>query len=143
MQQTALRGSISHLIEHAGLAGQPAIRVEATPAETALSPYTSKFGGTPFTPAGFVWPVNPSGQPMHFVGQVNFAEVLAQAPSFLADNYQCLVTKGGIARPGRQARRLEEWTSAPRLAYVRRPGGRMPTGCRPRSPRYLKKGAKV
>ncbi len=62
MQQTVLPRSVSRLIERAGLAVQPAIRVEVTPAETALSPYTSKFGGAPFLwqidsdeDAGFEW----------------------------------------------------------------------------------------
>lgn len=81
MQQSVLSEDVARLAERARRAAQPAIRIEAAPAAAALPPDASKFGGRPFTPEGFVWPMNPAGHPMHFIGQINFAEVIAQVPS--------------------------------------------------------------
>src|SRR5262245_2144150 len=47
-----------------------------------LPPEAGRFGGLPFTPEDFKWPVTPAGRPMEFIGQINFAEVVAQLPSF-------------------------------------------------------------
>jgi uncharacterized protein YwqG len=83
MQSPVFPTSVGRLKSYAEAALLPAIQIVAEPAQTSLSSHTSKFGGTPFTPEDFTWPHNPSGRPMEFIGQINFAEVVAQTPSFL------------------------------------------------------------
>jgi len=59
-----------------------AIGIRTEPVPHASPPTLSRFGGMPFTPAGFDWPRNASGEPQRFIGQINFAEVLEQVPMF-------------------------------------------------------------
>lgn len=74
-------GGIKPLAEAALL---PAIQIHAEATRTPLPATASKFGGVPFTPDGFVWPRTPSGRAMEFIGQIDFAQVVAQTPSFSA-----------------------------------------------------------
>ncbi|HEU0036214.1 MAG TPA: YwqG family protein [Kofleriaceae bacterium] len=52
---------------------EQAVAIEAV-VTPAASPIESAFGGEPYTPEDFVWPVAPDGRAMAFIAQVNFAE---------------------------------------------------------------------
>ncbi|HEY7181876.1 MAG TPA: YwqG family protein [Blastocatellia bacterium] len=81
MQLPDLPEEVGKLRLLAESAFSPATRIQVT-GQMELPPETSKFGGLPFTPEEFKWPVNPAGRLMEFIGQINFAEVVSQAPSF-------------------------------------------------------------
>lgn len=70
-------GRLRPIVEASAL---PAVRIRTGSAKVTDSTTASKYGGLPFTPEGFVWPRSISGRLMEFIGQVNFAEVAAQAP---------------------------------------------------------------
>ena len=55
------------------------IRVEPL-AEGASQPWKSKIGGLAYQPKGHQWPVSPDGNPLFFLGQINFAELPALHP---------------------------------------------------------------
>lgn len=59
---------------------QPAAQLNAKIAKHPLSPVSSKFGGMPYLPANATLPSNPQAQTLSFVGQLNFAELLAKLP---------------------------------------------------------------
>lgn len=52
---------------------RPCSAIEAVPGPTA--PWQSKFCGRPYLPLGTVWPLGKNGQPLFFLGQINFAEM--------------------------------------------------------------------
>jgi uncharacterized protein YwqG len=82
MQPLMFPDSTGRLKTLAETALLPAIRIQIEDVPSSQSVFASKFGGMPFTPEGFVWPINPAGRPMEFVGQINFSEIVAQTPSF-------------------------------------------------------------
>ena len=57
----------------------PAIRVILTGQRTS-SPTASKVGGDPFWPSGKSYPTSGNGDPLHFLVQINFAEI-SEPPS--------------------------------------------------------------
>jgi len=57
----------------------PFIRVKPQPAR-ACKPWESKIGGAPYLPAGGQLPLGPDGDPLYFLGQINFAEIPALEP---------------------------------------------------------------
>ena len=56
-----------------GATAKPFLRIIPQPA-TALPPWGSKIGGTPYLPAGIPFPINQEGVQLFFLAQVNFAE---------------------------------------------------------------------
>lgn len=67
------------------VAMKPAATFAPVPASEPLSPTTSKLGGLPFTPPYTDWPSamienGTQKRPMSFVGQFNFAEIVAAVP---------------------------------------------------------------
>jgi len=82
MQSPAFPEGIGNIKPIAEAAMLPAIQIQVEAAQPPLPVVASKFGGIPFTPDGFTWPRTPSGRTMEFIGQINFAEVVTQTPSF-------------------------------------------------------------
>ena len=53
-----------------------ALELEPGPVEQGVQPgWGSRLGGTPYSPADFVWPQRPDGSPMAFVGQLDLSMV--------------------------------------------------------------------
>jgi uncharacterized protein YwqG len=55
----------------------PAVSLRAERAGHPLPVEASKFAGVPCLPEATPWPENPKGEPLAFMGQLNFAEILA------------------------------------------------------------------
>lgn len=49
--------------------------------EEATAPWDSKVGGVPYRPLDMQWPADPAGRPLHFLAQINFAQ-LPHLPGF-------------------------------------------------------------
>lgn len=59
------------------LLGRPAVKIISVLAdEKLIPPGVSKFGGTPHVPSDFKWPTAPTGTPLSFLAQINFAEFM-------------------------------------------------------------------
>ncbi len=61
----------------------PAVKIHTTPVSIdtlASDAVSSHYGGSPCAPAGFCWPTTPAGNRMHFIGQINMGQALADAP---------------------------------------------------------------
>lgn len=57
------------------LLGEPGVKIISVLAdEKLIPPGVSKFGGTPHVPLDFKWPITPTGAPLSFMAQINFAE---------------------------------------------------------------------
>lgn len=54
----------------------PCSRMKLSRSGTGLSPLASKLGGTPYFPKGFAAPLDSAGDPMVFLAQINFSEVV-------------------------------------------------------------------
>lgn len=55
--------------------------IRVTPAKASkTTPWQSKVGGIPYWPASMPWPVNPDGDPLVFLAQINFSEIPALSP---------------------------------------------------------------
>jgi len=56
---------------------RPCVHLVAEQVGEPLAATASKFGGVPYLPEDHAWPRCPSGEPMTFIGQLNFAEIAA------------------------------------------------------------------
>jgi hypothetical protein len=60
----------------AALQGAVALKLAPGPVEQGIRPgWGSRFGGAPYSPAGFVWPQKPDGSQMAFVGQLDLSQL--------------------------------------------------------------------